>query len=304
MKTANAALLALFSSDAHFEQFDLYTITLTSGLVVRYANCPFDVVFGGNTWLCARSAGGVVIDEAGDSGPRASWTMGFNTGSWQVSIMPRPADLLGSLPWLHAVRSGILQEAMVRVDRGYVAAWPATPTLKLVPVGLVNVFYGRVAEIDLGRSLVQININDPRELLDVSMPRNLYSAQCRYALFDNQCSLRAADFQFPVAVTNLVLGTQQFRTTLVAGKPDNYFALGNAVFTSGLNSGLRLMIRSWVAGTGLLSLIAPMPFTIAVGDTLNIFPGCDKTEATCTNTFHNRDNFGGFKYIPAAETAF
>lgn len=303
MKSASPALLAMFSSDAHFEQFDLYTFTLISGLVLRYANCPFDVAFGGNTWLCARSPGGIAIDETGDSGPRANWTMGFNTGSWQVSIMPRPADMLGSLPWLQSVRLGILQEATVRVDRGYVAAWPATPTLQLVPIGLVNVFFGRVAEIDLGRSLVQININDPRELLDVKMPRNVYSAHCRYALFDNQCSLRAADFRSPVAVTNLV-SPQQFRTTLVAGKPDNYFALGNAVFTSGLNNGLRSMIRSSIAGTGLLTLIAPMPFTIAVGDTLDIFPGCDKTESACTNTFHNKINFGGFKYIPAAETAF
>jgi hypothetical protein len=34
-----------------------------------------------------------------------------------------------------------------------------------------------------------------------------------------------------------------------------------------------------------------------------VYPGCDKTQATCQNTFGNILNFGGFTYIPAAETA-
>jgi hypothetical protein len=301
VKAANGTLLALFASDQPFEQFDLYTITLISGLVLRYANCPFDVVFGGNTWLCAKSAGGVVIDEAGDSGPRAHWTVGFNTGSWQVTVMPRSSDVIGSLPWLSAARAGILQEAIVRVDRGYVSAWPTTPALTLVPVGLVNVFFGRVAEIDFGRSSVQININDPRELLDIDMPRNVYSAQCRYALFSPQCTLNPASFASSVAVIG-VTSTQIFRASLPA-QVDNYFALGNLVFTSGQNNGLRMMIRSSLNASGTLSLIAPMPFNVAIGDTLTVYPGCDKSVATCTNKFSNVINYGGFTQIPAPEQA-
>jgi hypothetical protein len=301
MKSANAALLALFASNQHFEQFDLYTITLYSGLVLRYSACPFDVVFGGNTWLCARSVGGVVIDEAGDSGPRAHWTTGFNTGSWSVTVMPRPSDVIGNIPWLPAVVAGILQEATVRVDRGYVLAWPATPTLKLAPVGLVNVFFGRMAEIDFGRSSVALNINDPRELLDIDMPRNLYSAQCRYALFDSQCSLDRNAFANHIAVTALTPEVQ-ILVTNAAGLPDNYYTLGNAVFTSGQNAGLRNMIVGYAAA-GTVYLRSPMPFTIAPGDTLTIYPGCDKSTATCQNKFGNLLNYGGTPLIPAAETA-
>lgn len=300
MKSASPALLALFATNQHFEQFDLYTFTLSSGLVLRYATCPFDVVFGGTTWLCARSIGGLVIDEEGDTGPRAHWTIGFNTGSWLVTIMPRANDVIGNLPFLPAVIAGILQEAMVRVDRGYVTAWPA-PALKLIPDGLVNVFFGRVAEIDLGRSSVQININDPRELLDINMPRNLYTAQCRYALFDRQCTLDKNAFAFNGAVFGGPTSTQQFRVNQTAA--DNFYALGGIVFTSGLNTGLRMLVRSSVQASGLLSLIAPMPYTVANGDTVTLYPGCDKTVATCQNKFNNKINYGGFKLIPAAETA-
>jgi hypothetical protein len=300
MKAASPALLALFASNSHFEQFDLYTITLYSGLVLRYATCPYDVKFGGNTWLCARSPGGIVIDEAADSGPRGHWTTGFNTGSWSVMVMPRPTDVIGSIPWLPAVIGQILQEATVRVDRGYIANWPA-PTLTLVPIGLVNVFFGRCAEIDIGRSSVQININDPRELLDIDMPRNLYSGQCRYALFDSQCSLDRNAFASHGAIAATGSSTQNFSTNTVAG--DGYFTLGNVVFTSGANVGLRNMIQRNTLAGNMIYLSAPMPFLIAPGDAVTMYPGCDKTTATCQNKFNNKANYGGFPLIPAAETA-
>jgi hypothetical protein len=301
MKAASPTLLTLFASNLPFEQFDLYTVTLTSGLIVRYATCAFDVAYGGNTWLCARSIGGIVIDEGSDtSGPRAKWTNGFNTGTWSVNIMPRASDVIGNVPWTAAVRSGILDEAMVRVDRGYVSAWPSMPTLSLTPIGLVNVFLGRVAEIDFGRSVVQINMNDPRELLDAKMPRNLYSAACRYALFSPQCTLNKAAFAVNCAVTSVVS-----LSTFVASFPltaEGQYNFGNLEWISGANAGLRMMVRQSGDG-GTVILLAPMPFIVGVGDRLKIFPGCDKTTATCTNKFNNRINFGGFPLIPAPETS-
>jgi hypothetical protein len=268
---------------------------------VRYATCAFDVTFGGTTWLCARSIGGIVIDEGSDSsGPRAHWTNGLNTGTWSVNIMPRASDVIGNVPWTAAVKSGILDEATVRVDRGYVLAWPTIPALSITPIGTVNVFLGRVAEIDFGRSIVQINMNDPRELLDAKMPRNLYSAACRYALFSPQCTLNKAAFAVNCAVTNVVS-----LSTFLASFPltaEGQYNLGNLVWTSGANAGLRMMVRQSGNG-GTVILIAPMPFIVVPGDALTIYPGCDKTVAACTNKFNNRINFGGFPLIPAPETS-
>lgn len=301
MKTATGTAQALLDSGAPFEQFDLYTFTLQVGLVLRYANCPFDVITGGHTFICSKSVGGIVIDEAGDSGPRGRWTSGFDVGTWSVAVLPRSTDLLGSLPWLSAIRAGLLDEATVRVDRAYVAAWPDPPSLTLVPAGTVNVFFGRIAEIDFGRSSVQITMNDMRELLSTDMPRNVYSAQCRYALFDVGCTLTKASFAVNATI-NGVAGNELLNTT-ATGQADDYFSLGEILFTSGGNNGLRQMIRQSRQSGGQMSLIAPMPFTVMNGDTVTLFPGCDKTVSTCTAKFSNVANFGGEPWIPAAETA-
>jgi uncharacterized phage protein (TIGR02218 family) len=299
VKALSSPLLALFAADTHFEQFDLYTFSLSSGAVLRYSSCSFDVVYGGNTYLCARSPGGIVIDEQGDGGPRAEWTSGLDVGSWSVMVMPRPTDVIGVLPWLWAARVGIFDEATIRVDRAYVTNWPATPTLTLVPIGLVNVFYGRTAGIDFGRSSVQINMNDHRELLAIDMPRNLYTASCRYALFGPGCTLTKSSFTVGTTVTGST--NNQFLTTTDV-HPADYFSLGSVLFNTGANAGLELMVRQSYSN-GSLSLLTPFPFLILNGDTATLTPGCDHVNTTCAAKFGNLLNFGGFPYIPAAETS-
>lgn len=298
MKAASPALIAMFSTNQDFEQFDLYTITLTSGLVLRYTPCPFDVVYGGFRWLCSTSQSSVAIEEAAESGPRAHWTNDLNVGTWQVTIMPRPADVIGAKPFLWAVKAGILNEATFRVDRGYIQSWPSVPGLSIVPVGTINVFYGRIAEVDFGRSSVQINANDPRELLATDQPRNLFTAGCRDALFGPVCRLVKANFAVNGSIT--AIGGQQLTTTF--NNPNGYFNLGEINFTSGGNAGLRMMIRYYMSD-GTMLLLSPMPFDINVGDAITAYPGCDKTRTTCIGKFNNILNYDGEPFIPAAETA-
>jgi uncharacterized phage protein (TIGR02218 family) len=55
--------------------------------------------------------------------------------------------------------------------------------------------------------------------------------------------------------------------------------------------------------SGALQLFSPLPVAPAVGDTFSIFPGCDKTMATCQNKYSNVVHFRGFPFIPTPETA-
>lgn len=303
MRRANAATVALLASGQPFEQFDMYTFTLASGFVARYVNCPFDVNYGGNTWLCSRTAGGVILDEAGDTPQRGDFTDGFAVGQWAIRIMPRDTDTIGNLPWKSAVRAGILNEAIMQVDRGIIAAWPSPPTLAITPVGILSkYFFGRVAEIDWGRSAVDISANDPRELLAIDFPRNFWTAECGYALFDTRCTLVKATFAVPTTINGIGNSNSKIMTT-DAAHADNYFALGSALITSGDNTGLQLRIQSSLQLAGAIQLAAPFPFLITPGTTVTLYPGCDKQATTCTNKFNNRPNFGGFKDIPAPETA-
>jgi uncharacterized phage protein (TIGR02218 family) len=69
-------------------------------------------------------------------------------------------------------------------------------------------------------------------------------------------------------------------------------------WTSGLNDGLRMEVKAFTTGTGLIELFLPMPFDIGGGDTFDIQAGCDKSVATCLSKFNNVINFRGFPYIP------
>jgi len=48
---------------------------------------------------------------------------------------------------------------------------------------------------------------------------------------------------------------------------------------------------------------SPLPFAPNAGDAFTAYPGCDKTQNTCTAKFNNLANFEGFPYVPAPETA-
>jgi hypothetical protein len=52
---------------------------------------------------------------------------------------------------------------------------------------------------------------------------------------------------------------------------------------------------------GQVQLVHPLPFVPNAGDAFLIYPGCDKTRATCTTKFGNRGNYGGEDLIPVPE---
>jgi hypothetical protein len=52
-----------------------------------------------------------------------------------------------------------------------------------------------------------------------------------------------------------------------------------------------------------LQLMKFLPFAVATSDNLNIYPGCDKSIATCQNTYSNLIHFGGEPFVPSPETA-
>jgi len=306
-ETSTGALVALLGARA-FVWADLYTITLATGVVLRLAAGDSDWAYGGNTW----SHSGPFIEHP-DRKPTAHWKLGLDVDTWQFSVIPRSVDpitnaaypdAIGSTPWLAAARAGALDGAIVQVDRAYLAAWPAYPrALILAPTGVVNIFTGRVAAIDVDRATVEITVNSHLELLDQSMPRNLYQAGCSRVLFDAGCSLIASSYAASLTVGS---GSTQSLIVATSGLPggSGTYALGRILFTSGRNSGFSRSVRSMtqVTTTLQLALIAPMPFAVTAGDAFTAWPGCDKKMATCT-TWGNIANFGGEPYIPSPETA-
>ena len=308
-ETSAGALLALLDTRS-FVFAHLYTFTLASGPVLRYSTADVDIGYSGHTWV----HGAPPFDTQGQRST-GHWKVGLDTDTWSCVISPRAVDpitgaafpdKIGGVPWLSAVRGGALDGAVVQVDRAHFPTWPSFPLAgPAAPTGVVNIFTGRVATVDCGRTAAIISLNSHLELLDVQSPINLYQAGCRHTLFDSGCALSASAF----GVTGTAAaGSTAAAVISTASAPGGSatFALGRIVFTSGQNAGFSRSVRVWTPPSsgagGNFTLLSPFPFPVAAGDTLVAYPGCDKQQATCT-AFGNISNFGGEPYIPPPETS-
>jgi hypothetical protein len=326
MKPAVPALVSLINTviagTAAMCDWDLYTVTDFAGNVYRYttADFPINCGSGTNAGGLPQPSGvyspvGVRVDQR-SSKTQAHWKVGLDADQWTVVMMPRPFDLvtgatfpdmIGSVPFLQALQAGAWDAADVQVDRAYfssVPTWPM-PAGGAVPVGTITIFAGLVAEVDTTDAVAVVTINDYRSLTSFSMPRHYFQGMCRHQLFDVGCNANGNmnPATFAVSCTAGAGSTQSSIVIPGITPPANSsgtFSLGKLQFTSGLNENFWGFIKQW-DGVSTLSLIVPMPFSVAPGDTFVAYPGCDKTEATCT-AFNNFPQFGGEPLIPVPET--
>jgi uncharacterized phage protein (TIGR02218 family) len=98
----------------------------------------------------------------------------------------------------------------------------------------------------------------------------------------------------------------EFQADIPVGFPDNAFRNGVCIFTSGDNDGLSFDIQSSTqsgAAGGTIKLYTDAPFDIAIGNTVQMTVGCNKTTGACQDLFDNYDNYGGYPNIPGADRA-
>jgi uncharacterized phage protein (TIGR02218 family) len=203
----------------------------------------------------------------------------------------------------------VLDGCYVRRARAFYAAWTEPP------VGVVPLFAGRVSTIDqVGRVEARVRIKSLPVLLDTNMPRNTYQTGCIHGLFDGGCGLAKASYQMdwvvaagPTNGTIPVPGDIPPLPAALAGNTEGLgiFAQGTILFTSGINEGVSRTIKGLSTAVEFgLDLVYPLETPPAAGDRFQIWPGCDKTSATCTARFNNLKAFRGYPFTPAAETAY
>jgi Phage conserved hypothetical protein BR0599/Uncharacterized conserved protein (DUF2163) len=322
------ALVGLFNSIVagtaqNWCSFDLYTITLAGGSVLKFTTADFDINCGSGTSYVGLPqpsgrylSGGVRVDQDPKKGSKtqAHWKTGLDTDTWVVVLMPRPVDpvtgaafpdQIGNVPFTQAASGGALDAADFQVDRAYfstVPTWPMPPG-GAVPLGTKTIFAGVVAEVDTTDLVVALTVNDYRSLFTIQMPLHFYQAQCRHTLYDTGCNASGNMNQASFAVAGVVGGGSTQGQILAPGLAtpagSGTYALGTVIMTSGLNNGFSRTVSQWAAG--VLSLVNPFPFALIAGDTFNAYPGCDWQFSTC-GAFANSANFGGQPFIPPPET--
>lgn len=296
MKPLSPQLLAMLLSDADVFVADTYEFTLVGGGLLRYANADADLTVNGKLF----SAGGIQIgpyfDTSGNRG-KAHWGLGTNADSLMFDVLPGHAAVLGQ-PFLMACQQGTFDGATLRKQRLFM------PTFGDTRRGPITLFSGRVAEVDVGRSKATFTVNSHMELLDQDFPRNLYQAGCVNNLGDTACGVNLN--ALAVACTVAAGSTNVLLNATLATTPTGEFDQGKVTFTSGTLNGISRSVKQALAGApGSVTLLFPLPSAPAIGDTFNIFPGCDKTFAGTNGCpkFANTARWRGEDLIPVAETA-
>lgn len=103
---------------------------------------------------------------------------------------------------------------------------------------------------------------------------------------------------------DVVTNNKLFTLNYTGDAPDALHTKGLAIFTSGLNSGLKQEVKIWDLSLVKVELFLAMPFDVVAGDGITLQAGCDKTLATCKATFDNVENFRGFPHIPGNDLLF
>jgi uncharacterized phage protein (TIGR02218 family) len=289
MKTASAGLITILASGS-FQMVDLYTITLQTGTILRYASADYDFTVGGHTYAASSS-----LFTRG----KTSTGLGIAVAQLDVTVHPLATELLGSLSWWQAAISGVLDGARLQVDRCFYQGTPWTAGWPDVSAGTLNLFGGRIADVQVSRTEITLSVKSDLELLNIQLPRNVYQASCLHELYDAGCTLLKATFQQAGFVTSTDPLNPQVNGL---GSTDGYYDLGYLTMTSGLNAGLSRPIKHYDAGTQQAQLLFALPNALAINDTFTAVPGCDKQQATCSGKFSNLVHFRGFPYIPTAET--
>jgi len=128
---------------------------------------------------------------------------------------------------------------------------------------------------------------------------DLYTPECRARFCDPDCGLNKAEFE----ITDVIAAVSNPQIIILTSFADGSARLdsGLVVFTSGANAGRAVEIESWDAGSREIRLFLPLPHLPAVGDTVTIYPGCDKRFQTCRDVYENQINFRGFPHIPGTD---
>lgn len=142
---------------------------------------------------------------------------------------------------------------------------------------------------------------------------DMITPNCRYKLGDADCKVDLTAYTFyDVPVT-----TVTSRRVIVASAlgsptlPTDWFSWGVLTFTTGLNAGFSMDIKSYLSN-GTIELQLPFPYAISVADEFTISPGCNKKFKTgegvylgdCIVKFDNAINNGSEPEVPLPNKTF
>jgi uncharacterized phage protein (TIGR02218 family) len=276
---------------------DCYEVTLQDGTVVRWSGADVPITVPIKGVATTFDLGPLILRNS------IKLMVGIPVDTLDLAITADSTITIGGVPLIQAGVNGRLDGATVRLYRAYAADWTSGW------VGVILRFAGTVADVDGGRSHLIVKVNNQLQLLNTQQPARSYQAGCTWTVYDGDCgaakqstsgSITALDrrWQFSTSIDGSLIVVGDGVSAITQG---TMLQGGQLKFTSGANAGFTYPVKSWSGNTATLLRAAGLALT--VGDTFTVMWGCNKTINVCDKAFNNRARFGGFPFIPTAETA-
>lgn len=241
---------------------ELYTF-LAGDVWSRYTSYIEDLVFGGDNFLAAPIK-------------RSGISYDTNFGNVVVNI---------TAPLLSSLNSHIANQPIETVHVTIYRALYSDLTDWEV------FFKGTVRSVTIENMVAKAIVEASSEILRSKVPTIIFQSECNWDLADANCALQDVDLLIDSDVISI--SSLEYEMSGLTAYDDDYFTGGVAV--SGTD--MRLITRS-VKATGIITLQVPFDTRVAVGDALELLPGCDGSPDTCQTKFNNFEHFLGMPYIP------
>lgn len=272
----------------------LYKFTSATGSNDYFTDLDFNVIYSSQTWKA---------NSLRFEGMARKLQVGLDVDEQSIKIWAKPTDTLFGSLFLPGAEQGLLDGAIIQRLRivwqfqtGN-AAYDAT----LPPIAVWTLSTGYTSQISKGgQSHIELKVKSALHKLEVNMPRNYYQPGCLWTLFDQGCTLVKSAFAVGGTVgagaTSKIIPVAGGIATPVGADGIANYAQGRLLFTSGPNSGLQVLIDSNDSNNLYLAYLLTQ--LAVAGNTFNYYPGCSKSNNTCTQKFGNQANFRGFDKVP------
>lgn len=215
----------------------------------------------------------------------------------QASMAPASQDVL------MAFASGSGTDTDLRAGLyDYAKVWSFLINWADPSMGIVKLAAGRLGEVEIRDNLARIELRSLCQLLATTIGR-IYTPECDADLGDARCGVAMAGYTHTGAVGTVTDRRQFTISGAAAGKAGDYYNYGKIVFSSGACDGIALQVEDYNGTNDTITLIEPLPFDPANGDTFTLYAGCDRRLSTCSTRFSNVANFRGFPDIPGMDQA-
>ena len=177
----------------------------------------------------------------------------------------------------------------VSYKRIAIPAWGDTPSMAF------DVFTGRVAEVILTSTTVELRLKSILYKTEEQRPLRVMQPMCPWVLYSPECG--AVQSSHEQAHTTASGSTTS--SVVLQASAAGYAGPGSSVrFTSGPLNGVVAAVRSYDDPSRTLSLVSQLP--TAPGPSVSCYAtrGCDRRRATCGTTFNRLVAMGGFPDAP------